>query len=36
MQVCEEHETFAEKAIFLFDRLFDLDDHAGQSPDIVG
>ncbi len=36
MEISEENESFAEKDVFFFDRLFDLHDHLGVAPDVVG
>ena len=36
MQIGEEDEALAEVAVFFFDWLFDLDDHVGEPPDVVG
>src|SRR5271167_832411 len=36
MEICEEDKAFAEVLILFLDRLFDLHDHLGQSPDVIG
>ena len=36
MQIGIEDLTFAHQAIFLGNRLFDLDDHLGRAPDLGG
>ena len=36
MEVGEEHQARAEVGILLRDRLFDLDDHVGEAPDVGG
>jgi len=36
MQVGEEDEALAEVAVLFFDRFLDLDDHLGETPDVVG
>ncbi len=36
MEIGEENEAFAEVLVLLFDGLLDLDDHLGETPDVVG